>query len=559
MSSALDLSRLLSALSVAAAELVLAAGLVVVLYTLIVVVLSRVAPARSALGRWSSAIKGAARTYLLFTFALIGAAILAFNSWLFAQGVDVRSHTIQLALSFDEQKRMALAAAFGKLALAALIFAIAIRVIRRILRSCERALNRWDRISRNNRSLAELFGGLNRVAVNTGWLLLAAFAARWFGFPASVSGLLLLAIRIYLIIVVGILVIRSSVVIVDTLDGWSERSARRRGWTNYYAHARPLVPTFRACLDYALWIGLASLVLLQIRQFGYLAAWGPRLIHGIGLFFIGRVVVELGSLEIGNRMLPGHGLDAADRQRRETMVPLVRSIFGYGVYFATAVLILSALGFNPMPFLAGAGILGLVIGFGAQSMINDVVSGFFILFENTFLVGDVVEIGPAKGRVEAIEFRTTKIRDADGRVHVIRNGDLKPVVNCSKDYIRAVVTVDVAYDADLRNVFNVLVHAGERLREQNADVLADLEIGGITTFNPQTMTIRTSVRARPGRHESVAAELRLVINELFDRQSGGAPRKTLIPAASAGFDAPGGVVLTVTEAFGPSPVGSRGR
>ena len=139
----------------------------------------------------------------------------------------------------------------------------------------------------------------------------------------------------------------------------------------------------------------------------------------------------------------------------------------YAAYFATAVLILSAMGFNPMPFLAGAGILGLVVGFGAQSMINDVVSGFFILFENIYLVGDVIEVGTASGVVEAIEFRTTKIRDADGRLHIVRNGDMKLVVNYSKDYAVAAVALDVGYDADLRAVFASLHDAGEQLRAEN--------------------------------------------------------------------------------------------
>ena len=121
----------------------------------------------------------------------------------------------------------------------------------------------------------------------------------------------------------------------------------------------------------------------------------------------------------------------------------------YAAYFATTVLILGTLGFNPLPFLAGAGLLGLVIGFGAQSLINDVVSGFFILFENIYLVGDVIEGGGAKGVVEAIEFRTTRIRDADGRLHIVRNGDMKQVVNFSKDYAVAVVPVDVSYEADM--------------------------------------------------------------------------------------------------------------
>jgi small-conductance mechanosensitive channel len=172
--------------------------------------------------------------------------------------------------------------------------------------------------------------------------------------------------------------------------------------------------------------------------------------------------MEIGYFEIEQRMLPREGIDDMERRRRTTMVPLLRSTFMYAAYFATAVLILGTLGFNPLPFLAGAGLLGLIIGFGAQSLINDVVSGFFILFENIYLVGDVIEGGGAKGAVEAIEFRTTRIRDADGRLHIVRNGDMKQVINYSKDYAVAVVPVDVSYDADMRAVFATLKEAGRR-------------------------------------------------------------------------------------------------
>ena len=260
----------------------------------------------------------------------------------------------------------------------------------------------------------------------------------------------------------------------------------------------------------------------------YLAAWGPRVIQGIVIFFAGRVIIELGRLELVHRLLPREGLEETERRRRATMIPLVRSVFTYVVYFATAVLVLGVLGFNPMPFLAGAGLAGLVIGFGAQSLINDVVSGFFILFENIYLVGDIIEVGQARGAVEAIEFRTTTIRDADGRVHVIRNGDMKPVINYSKDYGMAIVAVEVPYDADLPRVFAALRQASERLRRESRDVLNDTQIDGITAFGASSMTLRTSTRVRPGRHESTAAALRMLINETFDRQAEGAPRTTLI-------------------------------
>jgi small conductance mechanosensitive channel len=281
-------------------------------------------------------------------------------------------------------------------------------------------------------------------------------------------------------------------------------------------------------VEYALWIVVASLVIVQFEPVRTFALWGPRLVRAIGIFFLGRVVIELGLLEIGHRMLPATGLDEVTRRRRETMAPLVKTAFGYGAYFVIAVLILGSLGFNPMPFLAGAGILGLVIGFGAQSLINDVVSGFFVLFEDTYLVGDTIETGSAKGVVEGIEFRTTRIRDRDGRLHILRNGDIKEVINYSKDYTVAVVLVDVPYDADLRRVFATLSAAGERVRAENPDVLQETQVDGITVFGASTMTVRTSTRVMPGRHDAVASALRLAMKEAFDLQTARFPRKGLV-------------------------------
>lgn len=212
------------------------------------------------------------------------------------------------------------------------------------------------------------------------------------------------------------------------------------------------------------------------------------------------------------------------------MVSLLRSVFSYGTCFAVAVLVLAAIGFNPMPFLAGAGILGLVIGFGAQSLINDVVSGFFILFENVYLVGDTIETGNARGIVQAIEFRTTKIRDDDGRLHIIRNADVGRVINHSREYSLAIVTLDVGYDADMNAVFRTMREAGAQVRGAHpADVLADLEIGGITRFGEKSLAVRATMRVRPGRSEAIAAALRLAIKEGFDRAAGDTPRKSLLP------------------------------
>ena len=389
------------------------------------------------------------RKLLFRTAAAVSVVAIAFNVWLMARGDDPWHYTFALVGAIGPDAWTRFAVTVAKLSASALGVLITVRVVRRVLRSIEAGMARRDAHSAATVNLRDAFVGLDTLIVHAGWLLLAVVAFRLLSVPENLAAWLLAIVRAYLVIEIGLLVIRSSVVIVDTLDVLARRRVDGRNWQRYYDHVRALLPTFRACVEYALWIAVASLALTQLARIQNILIWGPRFIQAIGLFFVGRVVIELGHFEIGRRMLPQEGLDEMTRRRRVTTAPLVRNAFTYAVYFATAVSILAALGFNPMPFLAGAGILGLVVGFGAQALINDVVSGFFILFENTYLVGDAIEAAGAKGIVEAIEFRTTRVRDADGRLHVIRNGDVKQVVNYSKDYALAVVAVDVAYDTDL--------------------------------------------------------------------------------------------------------------
>jgi moderate conductance mechanosensitive channel len=522
----LHLTRILSALTVIVVEVVVVSIVCASLYGLIVLLL-RAAPVPARRPQWRGVARLRARNILLALLLAMAAGVLCVNGYMLARGVDVSAYTVDLIRSITAQTWIALATALGKLALAIAGLLIVRGIVHRLLHAAERMVNRWDHLSENNQSLAALFAGLERTIVNIGWILVIVFASILFAFPSTIRNTLLLAVRIYLVVAIGLLVSRSTAVIVETLDGLGHRYARRRDWVQHYEHLRALLPTLRACLEYALWIAVASLVLVQFGSMRNLVAWGPRIIQAIAIFFAGRVIIEFGRLEIVHRMLPREGLAETDRRRRATMVPLVRSGFTYGVYFGTAVLMLGSMGFNPMPFLAGAGLLGLVIGFGAQSLINDVVSGFFILLENIYLVGDIVEVGSARGVVEAIEFRTTKIRDAEGRVHIIRNGDMKPVINYSKDYGVAVVALDVPYHADLQVVFAGLRHASERLRADNDDVLDETRIEGITAFGDSTMTVRTATRVRPGQQETVAKAMRLLINETFERHAG-ASRKALI-------------------------------
>jgi moderate conductance mechanosensitive channel len=524
------IQAVVATLAVVGAELALAIGIAKLLDSLVAQALGRVAAGRrETLAESSRRLRLRLRTAIGIATLAVSALIVSYNGWLAARGVNAWARTSEILATVGRDVWLRAGTALAKVIAAALIMLTIVFIVRRGVSALERALRRSERIASHDQALHASFIGLHHIIIAAGWISLVVFGCWLFNVPDHVLGVVVTITRAYFVVAVGLLMIRASALIVDVLDLLGQRYAEAGAWKRHYDHLRPLVPTFRACLEYALWIAVAAVAIAQLGQAESAVMWGPRLIEAIGLFFFGRVLIELGHMEIERRMLPPAGLDEMSRRRRTTIAPIVRNTFTYAVYFGTIVLILASLGFNPMPFLAGAGILGLVIGFGAQALIHDVVSGFFILFENTYLVGDAIEATGAKGIVEAIEFRTTKLRDADGRLHIIRNGDVKQVVNYSKEYALAVVAVDVAYDADLPQVFAILREAGERTRRDNPDVLGETQIEGISAFGLTTMTVRTSTRVRPGRHEATAAVLRLAIKDAFDRRSATSDRKSLVP------------------------------
>src|SRR5262249_13005746 len=152
-------------------------------------------------------------------------------------------------------------------------------------------------------------------------------------------------------------------------------------------------------------------------------------------------------------------------------------------------------------------------GLGAQSLVTDLVSGFFILFENQFLVGDYVRIGEAAGRVEAVGIRVTQIRDEQGKVHIIPNGQIKGVISYSKSYVNAVVDLKVPSGTNLEELFRSMAEAGHRLRQKYRDVISDTQINGLIELNTSDMTVRAVTRVRPGTHGTMQNEYRRILKE----------------------------------------------
>jgi small-conductance mechanosensitive channel len=404
-------------------------------------------------------------------------------------------------------------------------------LLRRLLGRLRVRARGWERLKENDAAVDAFFGFLATAVTVSLWLLGLALALSLVPATSPASALAYTLLRVFLIFAAALLLVRATAAIVATLDALSIRFAGPTSPFRLYSELRSLVPLLRRCLEAAIWLAAVSLILLQIGPVANLAEWGPRLILVVAIFFLARVAAEVVTLLIRALGARGDELTDLERQQRATLVPLVASLGRLLVHFVAFVLGLSVLGLNPLPLLAGAGILGVVVGFGAQPVINDLVSGFFVLAESQFLVGDYIEVGASRGVVEAINLRTTTLRDPGGQLHILRNGQLTGVVNYSKRYTFAVVEITVPYEADLQATVGALETAGERLRSEQPDVLERTVVEGLEKLEGTGLTLRTKTKVRPGSHGQVAREYRrLLLEEL--RQARIAPYAPNTPAAS---------------------------
>jgi len=208
-------------------------------------------------------------------------------------------------------------------------------------------------------------------------------------------------------------------------------------------------------------------------------------------------------------------------QQRKTLLPLLNKGVQYVTLFLASLLILDQVGINLTAIFAGVGIVGLAVGFGAQTLVKDVISGFFLLFENQIRVGDVVVIGGKGGLVEAINLRTIVMRDLAGNVHIIPCGSVDKVMNMTKDYSRYVLDLGVSYREDVDKVMEVVEQIFEEMRRDpdfGPDILEPLEIFGVDEFGESQVTIKMRITTRPIKQWRVARELRRRIKKTFDQR-----------------------------------------
>ncbi|PRX48717.1 small conductance mechanosensitive channel [Prauserella shujinwangii] len=208
------------------------------------------------------------------------------------------------------------------------------------------------------------------------------------------------------------------------------------------------------------------------------------------------------------------------RQRAKTIGSVLKSVTSFVVYGLAFVLVLGELGINLGPILASAGIVGVALGFGAQNLVRDFLSGIFMMLEDQYGVGDIVDVGEAVGEVEAVGLRITTLRDINGTVWYVRNGEVLRVGNSSQGYAVALVDIPFSYNTDVDRATTVLegVATSAAASESIApDVLEPPEVLGVESVTPESVTLRLTVKVRPGRQWAVQRALRAkIMNAIED-------------------------------------------
>src|SRR5262245_54983297 len=245
-------------------------------------------------------------------------------------------------------------------------------------------------------------------------------------------------------------------------------------------------------------------------------------IHILVILVLGYAVLKL--IDSASKRLPSiipHGdptRSARVEQRTQTLQQIIRSFSRVVVIVAVLVQIASELRYDITTVLTGLGIAGLAVGFGAQSLVKDVISGFFILLEAQYGVGDVVKIGDFTGVVEHMTLRSTVLRNLEGQVHVVPNGNIQHVTVMTKEWARAVIDVTVRHDEQLAKVFDALGRVGKRLAQDWPDRILDSpSVLGVEKLDDTGVTIRSIVKTPPFKQADVLREWRRRVKEEFDR------------------------------------------
>lgn len=239
----------------------------------------------------------------------------------------------------------------------------------------------------------------------------------------------------------------------------------------------------------------------------------------IGIIILSAIVVRVGSFIIRKIFEKQKSLRIdVDKKKISTMSTLIMSVFRYGVYIMAGVIILTDV-FKLTSVLAAAGIGGIAVGLGAQSLIKDIISGFFIVMEDQFAVGDLVTIDGMNGTVEQMELRVTKLRNFNGDLYIIPNGEINKVINHTRGNKAVLVDIPIAYSADIGKAFGIAESVCTRVSGEFNTIVEQPRVLGITELGKDSMNLRIFAKTLPNEHWEVERRIRKLIKEEFSKEN----------------------------------------
>jgi small conductance mechanosensitive channel len=244
---------------------------------------------------------------------------------------------------------------------------------------------------------------------------------------------------------------------------------------------------------------------------------GEGLLKIVLISIVSTIFIRIGKLAISKIFLfRGKSPIRISERRENTLSKLLENILTYVVYFITIIMILEAVNINVGALLAGAGIVGLAVGFGAQSLVKDIITGFFIIFEDQFSVGDHIRVATFEGTVEEIGLRTTKIKNWTGELHIIPNGSIVEVTNFSIHNSMAVVDVSISFETDIPEAERVIQELLTEIPDKYENIVTPPELLGIQTLGASEIILRVVCEVEPMRHFHIARMLRKDIKMRLD-------------------------------------------
>lgn len=252
------------------------------------------------------------------------------------------------------------------------------------------------------------------------------------------------------------------------------------------------------------------------RIYDWAATSGLRIVAmvlgAIVLYYVIRTASRRLIKVAGRKVSDSDLVTREQEMRARTLAGIIRSLIIGALVAVVSLMILRELGYDIGPLIATAGIVGVAIGFGAQTLVKDIIGGFFVLLEGQFYVGDVIQVGLVKGKVESIKLRTTLVRDGEGILHIIPNGEMRVVSNLTKGWSRVNLDFDIDYREDLPAVIELIGEAAKKVAAPESPVAEFIidgpEVLGIEEVAGKLVTIRVIARTEPFMDPEVAREIR---------------------------------------------------